>query len=139
MNKREFIAAGVVFACTSATPSLYDAGLAAVGTAAPGTKGRLPRFAAAPDLSAWLAYVGERFEIRGSGGRLVAHLEEVRIVHRDDRTEQFTLLFAPASDAPFPQGLHELRHANGEQIVLHLEETGPAARPRCAAHFGRLV
>ncbi len=124
MNKREFVAGGMV--AVVAAPTLAQD---ADGSAerAP-LRGLLTRTQRLPDLveragaDAFAAYVGERFAVvagLGSGEQLV--VKAVERVARCAATEQFDVVFETVGAPAAADGLRLLMHATGQRLALHLE------------------
>ena len=135
MNKREFIAGSVgavVGASALAQPSQELAARPVSGLRS--RTQRLPDLAAAPGAATFEAYVGERFAIAGAPGATLV-LRSVDKVARCQSTEQFSLAFAQAGDAPRAGGIRVLQHATGQRLALHLEPS----RDGYDAHFNLLA
>ena len=131
MNKREFIAGSVgavVGASALAQPAAQAAPRAASRTR------RLPELAAANGPATWQAYVGERFAVVGESGTTLA-LRSVDERAGCRSTEQFSVAFAQAGDAPRAACTRVLQHATGQRIALHLEPSHDGY----AAHFNLLA
>ena len=135
MNKREFIA-GSVGAVVGASALAQPAQEAAARPSSPllSRTRRLPDLAAAPGAATFEAYVGERFAIAGEREATLV-LQAVDKVARCKSTEQFSLDFAQAGDAPRSAGLRVLQHSTGQRIALHLEPS----RDGYDAHFNLLA
>ena len=124
MNKREFVAGGmvaVVAAPTLAQPAEGSAERAPL-------RGLLTRTERLPDLvertgaDAFEAYIGERFAVVGGTGA-GEHLV-VRAVERVARcavTEQFDVAFDTVGTPTAADGMRLLQHATGQRLALHLE------------------
>jgi len=124
MNKREFVAGGMV--AVVAAPTLAQP--ADRSDARAPLRGLLTRTERLPDLveragaDAFEAYIGERFAVvggAGAGEQLV-----VRAVERVARcavTEQFDVAFDTVGTPIAADGTRLLQHATGQRLALHLE------------------
>jgi hypothetical protein len=132
MNKRDFVLAS----CTTLAASsvLSEPAAAAQQTAVPQVARRLARW---PDLQSsmslatWRKYIGERFAQPVSTGGTDLVLRGVEQIPGNAAGEQFTLVFAPASDssllsdAAFADSTPALRHrATGQQVAVFLQPAG---------------
>ena len=124
MNKREFVAGGVV--AVVAAPALAQPTDGGVGRAS--LHGLLTRTQRLPDLveragaDAFEAYVGERFAVvagAGAGEQLV--VKAVDRVARCAATEQFDVTFETPGAPAAADGVRLLAHATGQRLALHLE------------------
>lgn len=124
MNKREFVAGGMV--AVVAAPTLAQS--ADGSTERAPLRGLLTRTERLPDLveragaDAFEAYVGERFAVVGGAGA-GEHLV-VRAVERVARcaaTEQFDVAFDTLGTPIAADGVRLLQHATGQRLALHLE------------------
>ena len=139
MNKREFVASGMV--AVVATPALSQAADAPASPAP--LRALLTRTQRLPDLAeragadTFEAYVGERFEIvAGAGSGQALTLAAVERVARCACTEQFNVAFSADGAVPdTTDGVRVLAHATGQRLALHLE-SGPAGY---AARFNLLA
>ncbi len=124
MNKREFVAGGMV--AVVAAPTLAQP--AGGGAERAPLRGLLTRTERLPDLveragaDAFEAYIGERFAVVGGAGA-GEHLV-VRAVERVARcavTEQFDVAFDTVGTPAAADGTRLLQHATGQRLALHLE------------------
>ena len=124
MNKREFVAGGVV--AVVAAPALAQADDGAAGRAP--LRGLLTRIQRLPDLveharaDVFEAYIGERFAVvggPGAGEQLV--VRAVERVARCAATEQFDVAFETAGPPAAADGVRLLMHGTGQRLALHLE------------------
>ena len=123
MNKREFVAGGMVAAV--AAPSLAqpagNAGRAPLRGLLSRTQ-RLPDLVDRPGADVFEAYVGERFAVvggPGTGEQLV--VKAVERIGRCQATEQFNVSFETAAEPLAADGVRALLHATGQRLALHLE------------------
>jgi hypothetical protein len=124
MNKREFVAGGMVAAV--AAPSLaQSAGNHAVRAPLRGLltrTQRLPDLVERPGADVFEAYIGERFAVvagAGTGEQLV--VKAVQRIGRCSATEQFNVAFETAGKPLALDGVRALLHATGQRLTLHLE------------------
>ena len=133
MNKRDFVLTSCTTLAASSVLSASEPG-AAKRTGVPQVAGRLARW---PDLQSsmsmgtWRKYVGERFAQPVSTGGVDLVLRSVEQLPGNAAGEQFTLVFAPASDssllsdAAFADSTPALRHrATGQQLAVFLQPAG---------------
>ena len=124
MNKREFVAGGmvaVVAAPTLAQPAEGSAERAPLHGLLTRTE-RLPDLVERAGADAFEAYIGERFAVVGGTGA-GEHLV-VRAVERVARcavTEQFDVAFDTVGTPTAADGMRLLQHATGQRLALHLE------------------
>ena len=124
MNKREFVAGGMV--AVVAAPTLGQS--AGASTERAPLRGLLTRTERLPDLveragaDAFEAYVGERFAVvggAGAGEHLI--IRAVERVARCATTEQFDVAFDTVGTPIAADGVRLLQHATGQRLALHLE------------------
>ena len=122
MNKRGFLLGAA--SAVAAPQALAAAAPVAAELAADG----LPMLHSAPGLAAWRPYLGQPFALTDGRqtwqvtlGRADALVPgELPVV-----TEQFVLGFTRPGDGQVPAGVHALRHANGQGLLIHLADDGP--------------
>ena len=124
MNKRGFllgaasaVAAPQVLAAAAAPSAAGD--LAADG---------LPMLCSGPGLAAWRPYLGQPFALTDSRQTWQVTLDRADALVSGElpvRTEQFVLGFTSPGHGQIPAGVHALRHANGQGLLIHLDRDGP--------------
>lgn len=136
MNKRGFLLGAA--SAIAAPQVLAAAAPAPGGSAADG----LPVLAGSPGLQAWQPYQGQTFELTdGLRSWQVALDSADAVVHAQSpvRTEQFVLGFFNRGDDQIPAGVHSLRHANGQSLLIHFADAGRAERQALRAEFNLLL
>lgn len=136
INKREFLvgAAGAVAATqvlAATTPTTGS--LAADG---------LPLLAGSTGLAAWTPYLGQRFSLTDGHQRWTVTLDKAEALATADhqvRTEQFVLGFVNADSGRIPVGVHGLRHANGQGMLINLNDSGMQPQQALRAEFNLLL
>ena len=128
INKRGFLLGA---ASAVAAPQVLAAAaspLAAGELAADG----LPMLHNDPGLAAWRPYLGQAFAL--TDGRqtwqVTLNQADARVPGElPARTEQFVLGFTRPGQGQgqIPAGVHALRHANGQGLLIHLADDGPQA------------
>lgn len=137
INKRGFLvgAASTIAASPALAASTATARGPAGGQAADGR----PLLHGCPGQAAWGAYLGQPFRISDGQRNWTVLLDSVQpaaaTAAQPVTTEQFVLGFVQPDGRPLPEGLHGLRHANGQGALLQLNAGGPA---RLRAEFSLL-
>ena len=123
MNKRGFLLGA---ASAVAAPQVLAGGApAAGGVAADG----LPLLQHGPGLAAWQPYMGQQFALTDGHATWPVTLDRadaLDVAGQSVRTEQFVLSFSHTGHGPIPAGVHAVRHANGQGLLMHLEYNGPS-------------
>jgi hypothetical protein len=136
MNKRGFLLGA---ASAVAAPQVLAAAAPAPGSL---LADGLPVLSGSPGLAAWQPYLGQSFELTdGQRSWPVTLGNADALAQADDpvRTEQFVLGFANPGSERIPPGVHSLRHANGQTLLLHLAGNGAGGPQSLRAEFNLLL
>ena len=124
MNKRGFLlgaASAVAAPQVLATAPTQPRALAADG---------LPVLTGSPGLTAWQPYLGQAFALTDGRQTWQVTLDRADALRSGERpvcTEQFVLGFTRPGQGQIQAGVHALRHANGQGLLIHLADDGPQA------------
>ena len=126
MNKRDFVLGGCTTLAAGAVVSPHASAEQSGLPLATRRLERLPDLETHSSVEAWRKYVGERFVQLTPDGKLEFVLRGVARRHADEHGEQFTLLFASATETKLPgTSAHRLRHqTTGQQIPMFLQTAG---------------
>ena len=88
----------------------------------------LPMLRTDPGLAAWQPYLGQSFALTDGRQTWTVTLDRADALTSGElpvRTEQFVLGFTDPGHDSIPAGVHALRHANGQGLLIHLADDGP--------------